>query len=144
MSTYQADQSYIDKGMAFQKFICEYFGLVDYKTASEQYDIGETKFGVEIKFDDILEMTGNLWIEIAEKRFTTNPDWIDSGINKNDNSWLYLIGNYNEAFCFSKKQLKSMLEMEMVEVRENKAATSKGFLLSKEKALSYCLTYWQF
>ena len=45
-------------------------GLVVLQSREDQLK-GETKAGIEIKFDDKCETTGNLYIETAEK---TNPN----------------------------------------------------------------------
>ena len=64
---------------------------------------GENLLGLEIKFDREFERTRNLYIETAEKSHPDNPKFVPSGIYRNDNSWLYGIGNYQEFFIFTKK-----------------------------------------
>ena len=97
--------------------------------------IGENKVGIEIKYDEISQTTGNLFIEVAEKRKAENPNWVLSGIMRQDNCWGYLIGNYDEAYLFLKRHLKN-LQVKYPTVSPiiiNGSKTSKGFLLPKVK-----------
>ena len=92
--------------------------------------------GIEIKYDMKFAETGNLYFEVAER---TNPlfNFSPSGIKRKDNAWLYLIGNYERAFLFSKRQLISIHEnMESygyMGIAEKETATSKGFILPVSK-----------
>jgi len=67
-------QENYEKGLEYQDFIVEIlaekYGLIipNYSSKKYQYDVGENKQGIEIKFDDRLKETGNLYIEIAESR----------------------------------------------------------------------------
>ena len=129
-----------EKGLQYQRFICNKLGLIDYKSTKEQYELGETLFGVEIKFDDIMKSTNNLWIEMEEKTNSDNDIWVKSGIQRQDNSWLYLIGDYTRAFCFVKNAL---IEYQMWHNKElpviiNNTLTSKGFLLPIKIAKEIC------
>lgn len=135
-----------EKGLRYQEFVCKMLGLVDYKKEQEQYDFGETLFGVEIKFDDIMQNTGNLWIETAEKRNSNNDNWIDSGIKRQDNSWLYLIGNYKKAFCFLKNALIEYQAWHNKElpIVKNNSLTSQGFLLPTLIAKEICVKEFVF
>jgi hypothetical protein len=92
--------------------------------------------GIEFKFDKCFQVTGNLWIEIAERH---NPDipYSDSGIFKKDNSWLYCIGNYYVIYIFPKNLLILLYNSRRYPVIENNLMTSKGFLLSKGDADIY-------
>jgi N6-adenosine-specific RNA methylase IME4 len=77
-----------------------------------QYEIGENLQGFEIKYDARCTgdrgtlATNQLSIEIAEKTKDSNLNYIDSGIYRNDNSWLYIQGNYMMFWIFSKRILK--------------------------------------
>jgi len=46
-----------------------------------------------------------LSIEIAEKTKADNAKFVPSGIYRNDNSWLYIQGNFKTFWIFSKKLL---------------------------------------
>lgn len=76
-----------------------------YESSQDQIAIGESKQGFEIKLDRRISDTGNLSIEIAEKSKASNLRFIPSGIARGDNTWLYLQGNYDVLFIFSKKRL---------------------------------------
>jgi len=77
-----------------------------YRTREEQYQIGESRQGIEIKEDSRCTETGRLSIEIAEKTRKEQIDWIASGIYRNDNSWLYAQGNRQIIFIFGKNILQ--------------------------------------
>ena len=87
----------LERGNAYQEFVADVLEkelsiMLDiYTTKHQQYNIGENKQGIEIKFDDLYKKTGNLYIEIEEKSNPQNPNFVPSGIFRNDNSWLYLI-----------------------------------------------------
>jgi len=104
----------------------------------EQNSIGESLQGFEVKFDDMLHKTGNLWIEIAEKTNPNNEEYVSSGVFRKDNTWVYIIGDRKELFVFSKKLLKRFAESGKFEIRENNMKTSRGFLLNKNIAEAYC------
>jgi len=96
-----------------------------------QYTIGETKQGYEIKYDNIYKESGNLYIEIAEKTDPKNEKYIASGIFRQDNTHTWIIGNFQEAYMFDKKEL--------IDIYNNKeyfgniiiTKTSHGILLNK-------------
>lgn len=101
-----------------------------------QYNVGECSGGVEVKFDDLIRKYGNLYIEVAEKAF---PDesrpYAPSGIYRNDNSWLYAIGDYEAVFVFAKSTLRLLDKSGRYE-RKIKP-TSIGFVLPEKKARVY-------
>jgi len=80
-----------------------------------------------------LAETGNLYFETAEKTRPENPKFIESGILRNDNSWLYAIGNYTVVYVFSKKRLQRIWrhrsKYPWLVLREAKIGTSKGFTM---------------
>lgn len=85
-----------------------------------------------------IKKTGNLYIETKEKSNKLNPNFVDSGIYRDDNTWLFLIGNYEEIFIFSKKDL-ILMEKTNIEGKINrKTETSIGFTLNREIAERYC------
>jgi hypothetical protein len=88
-----------------------------YRTKDEQFNIGESKEGFEIKYDarstgdctyGECSPTGYVAIEVAEKTSPSQECWVDSGIYRNDNSIWYVVGNYQRLWIFSKKKLKDM------------------------------------
>ena len=125
----------LEKGLQFQDFITDILlkelgiSLSTYSSQKYQNLKGENKQGFEIKFDDKYKDTGNVYIEVAEKSNPLNENFISSGIYRNDNTWLYLIGDYKEIFIFSKKHLKLMYESK--KYKEVIISTSKGMLIKK-------------
>lgn len=81
--------------------------------------------------------TGNLWIEV-EHRVHTEEAYYAGGILRSDNSWLYAIGNYEILYIFPVKYLRTLLDSGKYLVEENRLKTSKGFLLTKERAEQCC------
>ena len=110
--------------------------LITYCSEKRQLTDGENRFGMEIKYDDKLDKTGNLFFETAEKRRPENPEWIPSGILRRDNSWLYAIGNFEALYIFPKqylpwiqdKHLRQSPGSRFYSVFETAPKTSKGWL----------------
>lgn len=132
-SEYRKDA--IEDGLKYQDFVVDRcwdmlgLAIVQYVSRNSQYSAGESRTGVEIKFDRKYAETGNLWIEIAEKAQPRNGKFAPSGVRRSDNTWLYIIGNYDRIFIFSKKQLQELADSDQFEIRENSTNTSLGFLL---------------
>jgi hypothetical protein len=76
-----------------------------YRTRHEQYDIGESVQGYEVKLDQRCTDTGRLSIEIAEKTKAANCLWVPSGIYRKDNTVYYVQGNYIVFYVFLKSVL---------------------------------------
>ncbi len=99
-------------GSKFEDFVCDELfkrGLtvVCYQSREYQFKVGENRAGIEIKFDRNYHKTGNCYIE-TEERTNTAYNWTKGGIFRKDNSWLYIVGNYQNIFIFSKKQLQDL------------------------------------
>lgn len=130
------------QGEEYQDFITDYLRkmtpciiMMNYASRKYQYEHGESANGIEVKYDGKLQETGNLYIEFAEKSDPYLQNYTPSGIMRDDNSWLYLIGDYEQAFIFSKKHLQELYE----DYRNNKQSleirmkdTSQGFLLKAD------------
>ncbi|MBU0477956.1 MAG: hypothetical protein KKH94_12390 [Candidatus Omnitrophica bacterium] len=128
----------------FEEFLKKFFkdkyglDLGQYLTPEGQYYKGENELGIEIKHDMMYKKTGNLYIEYAEKAKSENTKWINSGIEKEDNTTYFLIGDYEKFWVFRKERLLEILEEERQYVKEGKPshrcirfvaiATSKGFI----------------
>lgn len=134
MTDYYAEK--LQEGLEYQDFVTKYFSLCCYSSKKWQNEQGENTLGMEIKYDKVLERTGNVYIETHEKTNKDNEDFVESGCLRT-NSWLYLIGNYTFAYVFSTKQLKNMFEKHVF--AEKEIGTSKGFLLSSNEAHKYCI-----
>jgi len=138
MNSYYEEK--LKQGLEYQDFVSEQLyqiGLPIFNYASKKYQIqrGENKLGIEIKFDDKYKTTGNLYVELAEKSKKENECFILSGINRNDNCWLYIIGDYETIYIFTKRQLKELYKIN--HYIEKEIPTSKGFLLPKTDAEKY-------
>ena len=128
-------------GQEYQDFITKdlmNYGIcyVQFNSRKFQQNIGENSAGIEIKHDMRFQDTGNLYIEISEKSDPNNQNFIKSGIYRNDNSFLYVIGDYKEYWILSKKTLISLHKSEIY--REVEIPTSQGYLLPRNEADKFC------
>lgn len=103
---------------------------------------GETEEGIEIKFDDRKKTTGNIYIEMQEKAEIGNEKYALSGIYKNDNSRMFLVGDYKEFFLFSKQKLLWLDKLDPPFIRRPKPTESSiGFCIPVENARHLCLEH---
>ena len=136
-------QRQLANGQLFQDFVVDtcwtHLGLavVQYSSKVYQQAVGESRTGVEIKHDMKRKKTGNLWIEISEKARPRSGPYAESGIMRGDNSWLYVIGDYDKFFIFAKSFLIALSKSGRYPIRENGTKTSCGFLLSEADAEKY-------
>lgn len=127
------------EGLEFQDFVCSRLAkqgiiLQNFSSKKYQIDIGENLQGFEIKLDSQCTKYGRLSIEVAEKsRDDGLLSWSDSGIMRNDNSWLYIQGNYEVLFVFSKSWLHRLFIGKQPEVSE-KFGTIKTFYMKLDFA----------
>lgn len=126
-------------GMEFQDFVCSQLakeGIILQNLVSKkyQYEIGENLQGFEIKKDDRCTDTNRLSIEMYE-RTANDPAklWVPSGIQRSDNTWLYIQGNYKIIFIFSKRFLLRFFEIKKPALDE-KYGTIRTFYLPFEDA----------
>ena len=132
----------LKEGLEYQDFIFDLLyklglPLISYSSKMYQINKGENKSGIEIKYDKKFSKTGNFWIEFLEKSNVNNEKWIKSGIDRDDNTWLYLMGDYEVIYVFSKRHLKmhkERLKKNGSRPMYNNMNTSVGFLLSKRQA----------
>src|SRR4029434_608585 len=133
-------QNKIESGLLYQDFIVDLmlqilrFPVTVYSSRLYQTTVGEGPAGVEIKHDEKYGQTGNLWIEVAEKAVPRDGDYAPSGIFRDDNSWLYIIGDYDTVFVFAKVLLQAFARTGRYPIIENNTRTSKGFLLPDQVA----------
>lgn len=132
-----------EKGLEFQDYVCKVLikklGIPLSSLSSEkyQYSVGENMQGFEIKFDDKFKTTNNIYIETKEKSHPDNVNYVNSGIYRDDNTWIYIIGNYETLYVFSKKHLVLMHQSK--KFKEVKTKTSIGFLIGKKDAIKYSI-----
>ena len=122
----------LEEGQQYQEFVTEKLydiglPIIGYSSKKYQFMIGENKCGFEIKLDNNISKTGNIYIEVSEKSNEKNDNYVASGIYRNDNTWLYIIGNYEKIYIFSKKHLRIVEENKTFRTVETK--TSQGFLI---------------
>ena len=120
-------------GMEYQDFVCvrlARYHVILQNIASKkfQYEVGENLQGFEIKLDRRCLETGRLSIEVAEKTAVSNSIWVPSGIKRNDNSWLYIQGNYDIIFIFGKKLLCAYQRKKEPEIYESLGTVRKFYL----------------
>lgn len=133
----------LESGKLYQDFVVDaawnLLGLAIVQYASEIYQrtVGESRTGAEIKHDEQFAKTGNLWIELAEKAYPRDGPYVPSGIYRTDNTWLYVIGDYDTIFIFAKTLLRALHQSGRWQVIENKTHTSEGFLLRAADAEKY-------
>jgi len=104
----------LEEAWKYQDFITEQLFKIGisvnaYQSVDYQLRHGESASGIEIKNDKQMAKTQNIYIEFNQTtlRGSTHRD---SGIKQNDDSWLYVIGDYQKFFVFGKNQLRSLLE----------------------------------
>lgn len=129
---YTTDSYNYQQSQLFQNFVAnelnKYGYLITlYNTKKEQFEIGESVEGFEIKNDKKYSTTGNLYIEIGEKSNDNNKQYCQSGIKRNDNTHTYIIGDQNKVWLFEKKYLLEITSG--LTYIENKSNTSLGYLL---------------
>lgn len=130
----------IESGLLYQDFVIDALSSLlglhvqQYASRTYQLTVGETRQGVEIKHDEKYASTGNLWIEMAEKARPRAGDYVPSGIHRNDNAWLYVIGDYNTIFVFARTMLIELANSGRYRRIENRTRTSEGFLLPSAHA----------
>ncbi len=109
MTPYYADK--LKEGQEFEDFVQDALArrgifLGNYTSQKYQLEKGENMLGMEIKRDGRFRDTGNFYIETAEKSHKDKPNWTPSGIMRDDNSWLFCIGD-EKGFCvFGHKELQ--------------------------------------
>lgn len=74
-----------------------------YRTQREQYEIGESVEGYEVKYDSRCWDSKRLSIEVAE--VAGGEGLVPSGINRDDNTIYYCQGSYRVLFVFRKAAL---------------------------------------
>ena len=115
------DEIYLPRlkvGQEYEKFIVKLFKdrckitITIYNDRQDQYNIGESVEGYEIKRDGGIKKykdreyeNRNLAIETYEKSDPDNENWIESGILRKDNTIHYVQGNEEYVWVFWKKDL---------------------------------------
>jgi len=74
----------------------------------DQFNIGESEEGYELKYDSRFRSTGNLYIEFMER--TVNDVWINSGVYRGDNTKFYVIGDLEMMWVFKIETIREKVE----------------------------------
>lgn len=132
----------LQEGLEFQDVVTRELYMrgvvvVGFSSRRFQNQIGENMLGAEIKRDGNFRKTGNIYLETAEKAHPNNPRYVPSGIMREDNSWLFVIGDEKSVFVFSTKYLRLLVAQK--NWREVRKATSIGTLMPIAEAEKYCL-----
>lgn len=135
-------QKKLQQGLEFQDVVTSALyqrGIVVIGYASQKYQIqkGENMLGAEIKRDGKFRETGKLCIETSEKSHPDKPKYTPSGIHREDNSWLFVIGDEKTIYIFATKYLVMLERQKNYNTYET--ATSKGFLMPLHEAEKYCV-----
>lgn len=134
-----------EEALCFQDFVVDLLlkelGLVvsNYTSRYYQFNYGENRQGIEIKLDTRILETGNVSIEVAEKSRADVSAWTDSGIMREDNSWLYVQGNYDIVFIFGKDFLRRLYLAKYKDKVWEPKKTIRTFLLPIGIARKYAL-----
>lgn len=135
-------------GLEFQDFVCLELtkaGVILQNIASKKYqfEVGENLQGFEIKLDRRCTDTGRLSIEVAEKSNRSVAVWTPSGIYRDDNSWIYIQGNYKKFWMFSKRWLRRYVErMNPRPPIKEFNGTVRRFFLGLDVAEEGCIRSW--
>ena len=132
----------LQEGLEFQDIVTKALYsmgiiVVGYASRCFQAKYGENMLGAEIKRDGRFRDTGNIYIEIKEKAHPGNDEYVDSGIYREDNSWLYIIGDEKKAWIFSIKYLRWLHKSKPYQAM--KIPTSCGFLMPLDEVEKYSL-----
>lgn len=143
MSVEYPDNKHADPlkiGEAYQekiaRIIKERYGVTIhyYKTKREQYTIGESVEGFEIKFDSWISRSGRMSIEVGEKTRKDLPHFTDSGILRMDNTKWYCQGDNFYCWVFSKKKLRDYYFMSKPHVIDDNPPTIRKFYIRLDVA----------
>ena len=142
------DPKSFESGLEFQDFVCEKLlhelgiAFTNYQSMKWQFGNGENRQGIEIKLDRDISSTKNVSIEIGEKSKASNPKYVPSGILRDDNSWLYIQGNYNIVFLFAKSILRLLYKSRRYHIDE--LPTIQRFLMPIDDAKRYAAKVIEF
>lgn len=123
----------LEKGLAFQDFVCvqlakRHIVLQNIGSKKYQLEVGENLQGFEIKLDSRCTDTNRLSIEVYEKTARDVLFWTPSGILRDDNSIVYIQGNYDCFWVFMKNWLVRYFEHKSPIVEEFNGTIQRFFL----------------
>lgn len=137
------------QGLEYQDFIQrqlmkEGWFVSNHSSRKYQLKYGENYQGFEIKNDQKMHETGNIYFETHEKATDRPGKLVESGILRKDHC-IYIIGDDREAFIFDSNRLRNIYNQRDAFKRQNpghfelkptkpegfKYYTANGFILSK-------------
>lgn len=135
MSLHDKYEDNLRDAQAFEDFVSDTlfdhaaFALHTYRSPVYQRLKGESRPGLEVKYDRRFRDTGNLYIE-TEERWNTEVKFRPAGICKEGTTW-YVIGDYGKFWLFAVTTLRNC----QPHCKSPKdTPTAKGFLLTIDKA----------
>jgi hypothetical protein len=139
VSDYYAEQ--LARAEAWERYIVarltrEGIPIVRHETKRAQISYGDVRIGpdhVELKLDQHFVETGNLFIEVEEKRRAEQAAWIASGIFASSEARWYGVGDYRDFFLFNRDALRQVARPERIITI--KRGTSRGFLMKSSERL---------
>jgi len=141
----------LEAGIEYQDFVCvelHKLGIILQNMSSRKYQLKhENLLGLEIKFDRRFRETGNLYIETHEKADPTNLEYVKSGIYRDDETWLYGIGDAETFFIFAKSTLRNFIEVidKLKWLKKPKpTSTSMGILIPLPQARKWAARVIEF
>lgn len=137
----------LQRGLEYQDYVFDQLRTMDgmpiflgaYASVKYQKGKGESPSGLEVKYDALFRQTENLFIETAEKSYAGQVKFHPSGAMSEDNTWLYLIGDYQEAYIFAKNLLKAFCVPENKAVTFKEIPTAQGYIFPLEYVERKCL-----
>ncbi|MFC1904640.1 hypothetical protein ACFLXT_02635 [Chloroflexota bacterium] len=115
------------------------FKVSFYRSKFEQYNIGESAEGLEVKLDLWCTRTRRLSIEVAEKTSEGQSSFSPSGIMRNDNTKIYSQGNLERCWFFEKLALRGVYRNLKPWLIDNNPPTIRKFYLSLREAESLAI-----
>lgn len=137
----------LEQGRIYQDFVCielakaQKLYLQNMSSRKYQNEVGENLQGVEIKLDNRCLETKQLSIEIAEKSNRDYHHWFPSGIMRNDNSFMYIQGNFKAFWLFAKRDLKLIHSKKIYAIRDFNG-TLQSYFLPLKIADHFALYKW--
>jgi hypothetical protein len=137
--------SSLSAGLVYQQFIQQTLSQVGititYYEGKEDQLKGESIKGWEVKNDKRMCETNNIYLETAEKSNPNKPTYYPSGIYREDNTKIYIIGDYKYIYVFNKTKLKEISRQ--TQYRRVQTPTSQGILLPISDAKKYCKGWFE-
>lgn len=137
----------LEAGLEFQDFAVEqiqqHLGLSISLFSSRKYQLqrGESVQGFEFKLDARCTDFNRLSVETGEKSQASNVAYVPSGIYREDNTWIYVQGNFDILFVFAKSTLPILHQLKCKDgtwrFQRKEEPTLQAFYLPFKEAATY-------